>query len=125
MPANDATRKNDKFPEHIGGYVNPADPACSCYFDYNIKTGMIKPHADITNEELKARVKQTIRDLNLNREALCRERKSLNNQMCDKVRKYPNKTLRDALRQFTKRSSPFSSYALEYRAHLQSSPVCQ
>ena len=104
-------KKCDKFPEDIGGYVSPADPCCAGYFDYDIKTGEIKAKSDIKDQALKVRIEQTICDLDLNSDTLCRDRKGIHNRIDEKNRKQPLIGHKKRLGEFTKQSSPFSSYA--------------
>ena len=118
-------KKSDKFPEHIGGYISPADPCSSGYFDYDIRTGKIRAHSGINDEALKAQINQTICDCKLNSDELCRVRKGKNRDIDRKIRNNPQKGLPKLLEEFTKRSSPFSSYARAYLAHLQASPANQ
>ena len=114
-------KKCDKFPENIGGYVSPADPYCAGYFDYDVKTGKITANSDIKDGALKVRIEQTIFDLKLNSDGLCRARKGNNDRIDEKNRENTHIGLRRRLEEFTKRSSPFSSYARAYAAHLRSS----
>ena len=67
--------KNDKWPP--GGYVDPC--ACSTqerpehFFDFNLRTGMIVPKSDLTQEQ-RRKASQTIQGLDLNNPGHIRNR---------------------------------------------------
>ena len=118
-------KKGDRFPHDIGGYISPSDPECANYFDYDFGSGRIRAKNGIKDEVLKSRIESLIRDLKLNRYTLTQDRKRIKNQIDNEIREEPHRQLRWLLNKFTVRSSPFSSYARAYRAHLQTSRTNQ